>query len=346
MRFCLTGGSGFIGSHFCERLTAEGHHVTILDLIQPPAGTPHDRFVQGDIRDADACRAALASCDTLVHLAAAHHDFGIPDPTFFDVNEQGARVLCEVLDEVGIRPVCFYSTVAVYGSAPPPHDENTTPEPQSPYGASKLAAEGVFREWTEKGDGRRCVVIRPAVTFGPRNFANMYSLMRQIYGGGYVFMGPGRNIKSLTYIENLVDATLYMLAKKNLPAFDVFNYVEKPDLASRRIAEEIFRGLGREPTRRRIPLWVGLAAALPFDVIIRLTGRNLAISGERLKKLFKVETKFEAGKIRAAGFEPKVSLRDGIGRMAAWYVEQGRHETPQRHLPPDEVARFVDGPAR
>jgi len=341
VRFCLTGGSGFIGSYFCERLTTERHDVTILDLVEPPAGSPHDRFVQGDIRDVDACRAALTSCDTLVHLAAAHHDFGIPDATFFDVNERGAQVLCEVLDEVGIRSVSFYSTVAVYGSAPPPHDENTTPEPQSPYGASKLAAEGVFRGCAEKGSGRRCVVVRPAVNFGARNFANMYSLMRQIYGGRFVFMGPGRNVKSLTYIENLVDATLYLLNKKVLPPFDVFNYVEKPDLASRRIAEEIFRGLGREPTRLRIPLWVGLAAALPFDVIIRLTGRNLAISGERLRKLFEVETRFGADKIRAAGFEPKVSLRDGIGRMAAWYTEHGRHETPQWHLPPDEVARFA-----
>jgi nucleoside-diphosphate-sugar epimerase len=341
VRFCVTGGSGFIGSYFCERLSADQHPVTILDLVEPPAGTPHDRFVQGDIRDADACRAALASCDTLLHLAAAHHDFGIADATFFDVNERGARVLCGVLDELGMRRACFYSTVAVYGSSPPPHDESAATAPQSPYGASKLAAEGIFRNWTGQGEGRRCVVIRPAVTFGARNFANMYSLMRQIYNGGYVFMGPGRNIKSLTYIENLVDATLYLLGKNDLPAFDVFNCIEKPDFTSRRIAEEIFRALGREPTRRRIPLWVGLAAALSFDVVIRLTGRNLSLSGERLRKLFKVQTKFEADKVRAAGFEPKMSLRDGIERMAAWYTQHGRHQAPKWHLPPDEVARFA-----
>ena len=341
MRFCVSGGSGFIGSHFCDRLSAEEHHVTILDLIEPPAGIPHDRFVQGDIRDAEACRAALTRCDTLLHLAAAHHDFGISEATFSDVNEQGTRVLCDVLDEFGIRSACFYSTVAVYGSAPPPRDEGTIPEPLSPYGASKLAAEGVFRNWTEKGDGRRCAVIRPAVAFGARHFANMYSLMRQVYNGSFVFMGPCTNIKSLSYIENLVDATLYLLDKDDLPAFDVFNYIEKPDFTSRRIAEEIFRGLGRKPTRWRVPLWMGLAAALPFDVVSRLTGRDVTISGVRLKKLFKDQTDFASEKIRVAGFEPKVSLRDGIGRMAAWYVEKGRHEASQRHLPPAEVVRFA-----
>ncbi|MHC4080377.1 MAG: NAD-dependent epimerase/dehydratase family protein [Planctomycetota bacterium] len=341
MRFCVTGGSGFIGSHFCQRLSADGHEVTILDLIEPPAGSPHDRFVQGDIRDADACREGLAGCDRLLHLAAAHHDFGIARATFFDVNEQGARVLCDVLDELGIRSVCFYSTVAVYAGSPLPHNENTTPQPESPYGESKLAAEGVFREWTARGDGRRCVVIRPSVTFGVRNFANVYSLIRQIYGGLFVFMGRCTNIKSLTYIENLVDGTLYLMDKDDLPAFDVYNCVEKPDLTSRQIAEEIFRALGRDPTRRRIPLWMGLLAALPFDLVIRLTGRNLAISGERLKKLFRVQTKFESDKIRAAGFEPQVTLPEGLKRMVDWYVEQGRHESSEWHLPPHEAVKFA-----
>jgi nucleoside-diphosphate-sugar epimerase len=340
VRFCITGGSGFIGSHFCERLSADGHEIVILDLIEPPAGLPRDRFVRGDIRDPDACREAMQGADRLLHLAAAHHDFGIPDATFFDVNERGARVLCDVADELSIRNACFYSTVAVYGSAPLPHDENTTPEPLTPYGQSKLAAEMVFRTWTEKGEGRRCPVIRPTVTFGPRNFANMYSLIRQVYGGMFVFMGKCANIKSLSYVDNLLDATFFLLEKDDLPAFDMYNCVEKPDFTSRQIAETIFEALGRAPTRRRIPLWLGLFLALPFDIVIKLTGRNLAISGERLKKLFQTPTKFEADKIRAAGFEPRVSLREGIERMVTWYVEQGRHESSEWHLPPDEVQKL------
>jgi nucleoside-diphosphate-sugar epimerase len=340
VRYCVTGGSGFIGSHFCRRLSADGHEVVILDLIEPAEDIPHDRFVQGDVRDADACREALGGCDVLLHLAAAHHDFGIPHDTYFDVNERGARVLCDVLDELGIRTVCFYSTVAVYAGSPLPHDENAVPKPDSPYGASKLAGEGVFRAWTEQGDGRRCLVIRPTVTFGYRNFANMYSLIRQVYSGLFVFMGPCSNVKGLTYIENILEATLYLLDRNDLPAFDVYNCVDKPDLTSRQIAEAIFRALGREPTRRRIPLWVGLFLALPFDVVIKLTGRNLAISGERIRKLFKVETRFESDKLRDAGFEAKVPLPEGIERMVDWYVESGRNESSEWHLPPDEVVKF------
>ena len=175
MKYCITGGSGFIGSYFCERLTADGHSISILDLIDPPTEVPHDHFVKGDVRDVDACRAALEGCDRMVHLAAAHHDFGIADQTYFDVNERGTQVLCDVMDELNIREAAFYSTVALYGGGKPPLHEGTTPDPQTPYGASKLAGEQVLQRWTEQGGGRRCLVIRPTVTFGRRNFANMYS---------------------------------------------------------------------------------------------------------------------------------------------------------------------------
>lgn len=340
MKYCVTGGSGFIASYFCETLAGFGHELTILDLVDPPAGTPHDRFVRGDVRDGAACRAALAGCDRVLHLAAAHHDFGIDLACYFAVNETAAEVLSEAMDETGVTEVCFFSTVAVYGTADLPHDEETVPAPNSPYGESKLAGEGVFRRWTEKGGGRRCLVIRPTVTFGPRNFANMYSLIRQIHDRRFVIVGKGENIKSLSYIENIVDATMHLLDGEPAAAFDVYNWVEKPDITSREIAETIYRALGRTPPRWHIPLGLALLAALPFDAIIALTGKNLPISGARVRKLFDVQTKFEADKIARTGFTARVSLREGLTRMVQWYLEEGRNQSAEWHQPPTDVVPF------
>jgi GlcNAc-P-P-Und epimerase len=170
VKYLVTGGSGFIGSYFCDLLRGRGDEVVILDLIDPPASTPHDRFVRGDVRDIAACRAAVAGADRVVHLAAAHHDFGITDETYYSVNRDGTQVLVDAMDEAGVAEICFYSTVALYGDAPPPHHEETPPQPNSPYGGSKLAGEKVLRSWTERGGSRRSLVIRPTVTFGPRNF--------------------------------------------------------------------------------------------------------------------------------------------------------------------------------
>ncbi|MHC4946784.1 MAG: NAD-dependent epimerase/dehydratase family protein [Planctomycetota bacterium] len=335
MKVCVTGGSGFIGCYFCRELTARDDEVVVLDLIDPPAGVPHHRFVRGDIRDPVAVREALDGCEAVVNLAAAHHDFGIADETYFSVNEGGSRIVCAAMDELGIGRAVFYSTVAVYGAAPSPLAETTEPRPLTPYGASKLAGEVVFREWTEQGGGRRCLVIRPTVTFGVDNFANVYSLIRQIHGRKFLKIGRGDNIKSLSFVDNLVAATLHLAGRDELPAFDVYNYVDKPDLTSHGIADVIYEALGRRAPRWRAPLWMALVAGLPFDAVIAVTGRNLPISTARMRKLC-TETLFEADKVRAAGFEAPVPLAEGLRRMVAWYLEKGRHESAQWHQPPAE----------
>ncbi|GIK18725.1 MAG: NAD(P)-dependent oxidoreductase [Leptolyngbya sp. PLA2] len=338
VKVLVTGGSGFIGSFFIDHFRRTGTPYVIMDLVDPPFDTSGGSFIKGDIRDPAAVRRAMVGCDRVLHLAAAHHDFGIARDTYFSVNEIGSKVMCEELDRAGVRECCFYSTVAVYGDAPEPHFEDSEKRPNSPYGESKLAGERVFEAWTARGEGRRCLVIRPTVTFGPRNFANMYSLIRQAASGRYLEFGAGTNVKSLSYIENIVDATLYLwgrAAGARAP-FEVFNYIDKPDLTSAEITAAVCHSLGRKRPPR-LPLWVGLALALPFDAVIALTGRNLPISGARVRKLFSTQTKFEADKVIAAGFKARVPLREGIDRMVKWYLAEGRAQQAVWHVPPAEV---------
>jgi nucleoside-diphosphate-sugar epimerase len=340
VKYCITGGSGFIGGHFCEALTPAGHDLILLDLVDPPAGTPHVRFVKGDVRDPDACRAAFRDCDRILHLAAAHHDFGIEQECYYSVNETASQTICDAMDELGVREICFYSTVAVYGDAPEPHHEEAPCAPNSPYGASKLAGEEIFRKWTEQGEGRRCLVIRPTVTFGIRNFANMYTLIRQIHRGRYFIVGEGENIKSLSYIENILDATLYLWDRRDLPAFDVYDYVEKPDMTSLQITQTVYEALGKRMPSRRFPMWLARLGALPFDIVIALTGRNLPISSARIRKMCEVQTKFEADKVLKAGFQPRVPLKVGIQKMVQWYLAEGKDQSADWHQPPTEIVRF------
>ncbi len=338
MRVCVTGGSGFIGSWFCREYARRGDEVVILDLVEPDSDLPHARFVHGDIRDPEAVRDAFEGCEAVLHLAAAHHDFGITEATYFDVNEAGSSVICNGMDEAGIETICFYSTVAVYGSAPAPLEEDTVPVPESHYGRSKLAGELVFKEWVSRGAGRRCLVIRPTVTFGPHNFANMYSLIRQIDSGMFFQAGSATNIKSLSYIENIMAATLHLWDRDGAGGFEVFNWVEKPDMTSAGISLTVARALGRTSVRK-LPLGLALLMAKPFDIVIALTGRNIPISSARVRKLFVDQTKFEAEKARQAGFVPSVSLEEGIQRMVEWYQAGGRDESAQWHQPPAEVVR-------
>lgn len=331
MRICVMGGSGFIGHYFCEAFQARGDQVTILDLVAPRFNVKSDRFIQGDICDPAKVAEAIADADAILHLAAAHHDYGITHEHFFKVNEGGARVICDAMTAAGKTTVCFFSSVAVYGEAPEPRTEATVPQPVSDYGRSKLAGEKVFESWARAAGGRSCLVIRPTVTFGPRNFANMYSLLRQIHRGRFFPVGSGRNVKSLSYVENIVDATLHLWnlggVPRFAPPFDVCNYIDKPDLSSREITEICYASLGKKAPSVSMPLWLAVMMGWPFDLFTLVTGKNLPISSARVKKLC-TQTKFEADKVRQAGHCAKHSLREGIEKMAKWYIAEGQFQKP------------------
>lgn len=339
MRICVTGGTGFIGSWFVRRLAAQGHAVVALDLVEPEGDLPLEAFHRGDVRDVDALVRAFEGCDAVLALAAAHHDFGIDHETYFGVNEGGSEATCEALDRCGIRRVCWFSSCAVYGACPEPREESATPQPEHDYGASKLAGEAVFRRWADRGDGRSCLVIRPTICFGPGNYANMYSLIRQVQRRRFVVAGEGRNVKSLAYVENLVDATMH-LWERHGEGIDTFNFVEKPDLRSSAIAQAVADALGRSRPGVRLPMGLVLLGAKPFDAVIALTGWNLPISSMRVRKLFELETKFEASKLRDAGFVSEVSIPEGIARMTRWYLETGRHRKPIWRIPPRDIPRY------
>ena len=327
MRICVTGGNGFIGRQICGSLTRAGHAVVVLDLA-PPDSTSQAActYIQGDVRNHDSCVAAFAGCDRVLHLAAAHKDFGITESEYFDVNEHGTATVCKAMITTGVRDLCFYSSVAVYGDAPPPRNELTTPSPTSHYGASKLAAERVAEGWAHDDASRRCLVIRPTVVFGPESRANMYSLVHQIATRRFVMVGDPETRKSLAYIDNLVSATMFLwgLSAKDCPVpacerIARYNYVDKPDIPVGELVGIISDHLFVPRPRLRFPLWLGLVAALPFDAVSLLTGLNLPISRARVRKL-NTATVFESSKINAAGFSPAVSLNEGVARMVEWYM--------------------------
>lgn len=334
-KLLLTGGSGFIGRHLSAALAARGHAVVNLDLATPWRGAPFERSLVGDVRDPARVREAMRGCDGVFHLAAAHHDFGIDRATFFDVNEAGTATVCRVMDEIGVQRICFYSTVAVYGDGDAERDESSPTLGTTPYGESKLAGERVLERWASQGADRSALTIRPSVVFGPFHFANMYTLVRQVHSGRFLTVGNGRNFKSLAYVPNLVDATLFLWERLPLERpFEVFNYADKPDLTSAQIAAQIYHALGKEPPSFGVPLALALAAALPLDAVSKLTGRDLPVSTARIRKLAVQQTRYAAAKVRALGFVPRHTLQEGLRDMVEWYLREGRAMTPVRSLPP------------
>ena len=342
MNILITGGTGFVGSVFCRFLSSEGHFCTCFDLHEPSeelSNNSNVKFIQGDVRDLTALNNAMVGADAVIHLAAAHHDFGISEQTFQDVNVGGMTNVCDSMQQHGVKKLCFFSTVALYGQQDTPPTETTTPAPNSPYGATKFAAEKVCMQWCEADPTNQCLIMRPTVIFGPNSFANMFSLIRQIDSGKFLRVGKMANIKSLAFVDNIVSTSIELWIEKNQPkqGIELFNYVDIPDLSSRQIVENVYRQLDRKKPIFSLPLWLARLLVSPIDLLIKITGKNLPISSARINKLAVANTQIDASKIHKIVDPPATSVTDGIQQMVSWYRAKGKLCSVPNRRPPSQI---------
>jgi dTDP-glucose 4,6-dehydratase len=204
----VTGGCGFIGSNFIHYLLEAEPEVGVVNLdaltyagnlanLADLAGHPRYRFVHGDITDREAVRRALAGAHTLINFAAESHvDRSIQDSgPFVRTNVLGTQVLLDAAREFGVRRVIHVSTDEVYGSLGPTgaFTEETPLAPNSPYAASKAAADLLVRSYVHTF-GLPAVVTRCSNNYGPYQFPEkliplfISNLMRDesvpVYGDG------------------------------------------------------------------------------------------------------------------------------------------------------------------
>jgi GlcNAc-P-P-Und epimerase len=316
----LTGNAGFIGKYLTGILLEKGSTIRGID-IQPRKDILYG-FVQvdGNILDKSIVSQAMKDVDTIIHLAAEHKDFGITEADYFRVNEQGTKVLLKEASNAGIKKFIFYSSVAVYG-AQSNTTEETTPTPNNSYGASKLAAEKLVTAWAKEDTSRAVIIIRPTVVFGPHSKANIFRLMRQVCDGRFLMVGSGENIKSIAYVRNLVDATVY-LKDKCQSGLHIFNYADEPHLQTKELVNLIGSLAGRKPNKFCIPLKLAVAGGVVFDILGKATGIDFPITTARMQK-FTMSTHHRAENIRAFGFIPRYSIEEGLRENIIWYKGGG-----------------------
>jgi NAD dependent epimerase/dehydratase len=192
----VTGADGFIGSHLVEYLVAEGFNVRAL--VQYNSFNSwgwldgHDlgqsvEIISGDIRDSNFCNRITQDVDVVFHLAALiaiPYSYLAPD-SYIDTNVKGTLNICQAAVTNGVKRVLHTSTSEVYGTAKyVPIDEDHPLQPQSPYSASKIAADALAMSFYNSFD---CpiTVVRPFNTYGPRQSARAVipTIISQIASG-------------------------------------------------------------------------------------------------------------------------------------------------------------------
>jgi dTDP-glucose 4,6-dehydratase len=213
MRVLVTGGAGFIGSHFVRRLAARGDDVVVLDKLTYAGnranleGVPHE-FHEGDIADPDAVAEAAAGVEAIVNFAAETHvDRSIHGPAEFILTDVlGTQVLLDHARERGIRHLQV-STDEVYGDVPfdaPACSEEAPLRPSSPYSASKAGGDMQVLAYV-RTYGVDALVTRGANTYGPRQYPEKFLplfITNAFDGDPLPVYGDGKQRREWLHVED------------------------------------------------------------------------------------------------------------------------------------------------
>lgn len=324
MHISIIGGSGFIGTRLCGRITKKiNADFSIVD--KSPSAVFPDKYKRADVRLVEELRLAITKGTVIVNLAAEHRDDVKPLSLYDEVNVAGAKNICAVARERNVSTIVFTSSVAVYGFAPIGTDESGTISPFNDYGRTKFEAEQIFKAWqSEDSLNRTLVIVRPTVIFGEQNRGNVFNLLRQIASGLFVMVGDGQNRKSMAYVENVAAFLEYCLSFK--PGVHIYNYIDKPDFDMNSLVRAINRMLGKsDRISFRLPYAVGLIVAKAFDLMAVVTSKRFPVSAIRVKK-FCANSVYETA-LRNLDFVAPWSLTQALEKTVRHeFLESHEHE--------------------
>jgi UDP-glucose 4-epimerase len=301
MRVLVTGGAGFIGSHLCDRLLAQGSSVWCIDNfhlgtqrnIAHLAGNNRFRFIEMDVLDRPTLTGvfAQAQLDAVFHLAA-NSDIaaGVADPALdLRLNQLTTTTVLETMRAHGVRRLFFASTSAIFGEATEMLHEDFGPlQPISFYGASKLAAEAYISVYANLFDIKTVVLRFPNVVGERATHGVIYDFLRKLEKnpGDLEVLGDGHQTKPYLYVADLIDAMLMAWEKSSAP-LAVYHAAGLGSTSVREIAEIV------------------VAAARP-GTPIRYTGGDRGWPGDVPK------FRYDISRLQALGWKPHRHSTDAV----------------------------------
>ena len=232
----ITGGAGFIGSHLAEALCQLGATVVVIDdlsggMRENLADFGPVEFVEGSILDKDALRRSTKGCRYVFHQAALGSvPRSVEQPRLYNsVNTEGTLNVLEAAREAGVERVMFAASSSAYGENPVPWVETMPVLPRSPYAATKVAGEALFRAYSASY-GLDTACLRYFNIFGPRQNANSaYAAVIAAFakallaGKNPVIFGDGEQSRDFTFVHNAVHANLLAARRREAIGGEVLN---------------------------------------------------------------------------------------------------------------------------
>jgi GlcNAc-P-P-Und epimerase len=282
MNIVIFGGAGYIGTHLAKYALETGlaRKVVVAD-IQPStlAGTPGIEYHQCDVRQPIPASLTAEKPEWIFNFAAVHREPGHEAHEYFDTNIQGAHNVCAYATQTGCKNIYFTSSISVYGPTIGPTTEQSRICPITPYGGSKYPAELIHRAWQDREPGRRLIVVRPGVVYGPNDPGNIGRMVQAIKKGYFAFPGSTKIKKSYAYIYGLLESIEFTVRRPE--AVITYNYVETPTEDLGTIAETVRTFVQSKAPILSLPTGLLLPAA---HMVQALAGNRNPVHPVRVKK--------------------------------------------------------------
>jgi nucleoside-diphosphate-sugar epimerase len=343
-RVLATGASGFVGRAICVQAVCQGlvvrgalrKHGELPDSVEP--------VVVGEINGATNWGHALDEVNVVIHLAARvhvmHDTSADPLAEFRKVNVQGTENLARQAARAGVKRLVYVSSIKVNGETTsseaasalaeiPPSPpfakggvvrsqrvravfrETDVPDLQDPYGISKWEAEQVLYR-VAKETGLEVVIVRPPLVYGAGVKGNFAQMLKVLAKGTPLPLASIRNLRSLVYVENLVDA-LILCGTHPAAAGQTYLVSDGEDVSTPDLLRQLGMGMGCPARLFRCPL-----------PLLKIAGRFAGKSDQVERLLGSLQV--DSSKIRRElGWKPPYTLQQGLQETAQWYRNAHAH---------------------
>ncbi len=306
-KFLITGGAGFVGSHLTDQLISGGHNVVILDDLSNGSieNISHHKdviLIKGSVTEIPS-EISSQSYDGIFHLATHPRSFSLSNPLKdVEVNAKGMLNVLEIAKKQNIKLV-FTSNSGICGTPDyVPVDENHEDKPSTPYDANKLVSEYYCKIY-HNIFGVKSIIFRLATVYGTRQKVNLQlgwrpvvaTLVTDVYrGNSPTINGTGKQTRDLIHVSDVVQGLIKGFNSKINNA-EVFLLSTNTETSVNDLLELIFKIVGKKLGIKKTP-------ANPGDI------ERMFLSYQKAKN--------------AVGFEPLVSLNDGIEDYLNWLKQK------------------------
>lgn len=323
----VTGGTGFIGTHLVEKLSASGCGVRCLvrrkvrGKVRVPSMPAGVETVYGDLTGGEGLPEALHGVDIVIHLAGVTKALKPDD--YYAGNARATRTLLNAMlvNAMAGPPVrlVHVSSLAAIGPSPDgrPVGEDARPQPLTHYGKSKLEAERLVRELAPGA-----VIVRPPVVYGPRD-TDVFQVLKSISRGLMLQIAGGERWFSAIYVKDLVEGLIAASGSNRAAGRSYFLAHSKP-VSWTQLGAVAGRIMGRDPRVLRVPVAVANAAGFGAEVWSRITRKPGIVSREKVAEAQCMSWTCDCNRAAAElGFQAATSLEEGLAQTLAWYKEAG-----------------------